>query len=67
MMVFLEFGMGKAPGLIGLVMPYVMLTYAGTSRLGGVLALMGDDHTAESSTTCNQSEFAMVRRHDSGS
>ena len=33
---------------------------AGSSRHGGVLLLMGDDHTCESSTTCHQSEFAMV-------
>ena len=33
---------------------------AGSSRLGGVLALLGDDHTCESSTTAHQSEFAMV-------
>src|SRR5262245_26592742 len=31
--------------------------FAGTSKHGGVLALMGDDHTAESSTTAHQSEF----------
>jgi indolepyruvate ferredoxin oxidoreductase len=30
---------------------------AGTSKFGGVVALMGDDHTAESSTTAHQSEF----------
>ena len=30
---------------------------AGTSKHGGVIALMGDDHTAESSTTAHQSEF----------
>src|SRR6202000_2341900 len=35
-------------------------TAAGTSPHGGVLALMGDDHTAESSTTAHQSEFAFV-------
>ena len=29
-------------------------------RTGGVLALMGDDHTAESSTTAHQSEFHFV-------
>ena len=29
-------------------------------RHGGVLALMGDDHTAESSTTAHQSEFHFV-------
>ena len=37
---------------------------AGTSPHGGVLALMGDDHTAESSTTAHQSEFALRRRDD---
>ncbi len=34
--------------------------HAGTSKHGGVLALMGDDHTAEASTTAHQSEFAFV-------
>jgi indolepyruvate ferredoxin oxidoreductase len=33
---------------------------AGTSRYGGVLMAMGDDHTGESSTTCHQSDWAMV-------
>ena len=33
---------------------------AGTHPLGGVLVLMGDDHTCESSTTAHQSEFALV-------
>lgn len=33
---------------------------AGTSPNGGVLALMGDDHVAESSTTAHQSEFGFV-------
>jgi len=33
---------------------------AGTAPLGGVLALLGDDHTCESSTTAHQSELAMV-------
>ena len=32
----------------------------GTSRNGGVLALMGDDHTCKSSTSAHQSEFAFV-------
>ena len=34
--------------------------FAGSSKNGGVLALMGDDHTAESSTTAHQSEFHFV-------
>ena len=33
---------------------------AGTSRNGGVLMAMGDDHTGESSTVLHQSEWAMV-------
>lgn len=33
---------------------------AGTSAAGGVLAVFGDDHTCESSTTSHQSEFAFV-------
>jgi len=32
---------------------------AGTSSLGGVLALMGDDHACESSTTAHQTEYGM--------
>ena len=33
---------------------------AGSSKHGGVLVLLGDDHTCESSTTCHQSEYALV-------
>ena len=33
---------------------------AGTNPFGGVICLMGDDHTCESSTTAHQSEFAFV-------
>ena len=32
----------------------------GTAEHGGVLCLLGDDHTCESSTTAHQSEYAMV-------
>ena len=32
----------------------------GTAQHGGVLCLLGDDHTCESSTTAHQSEYAMV-------
>ena len=33
---------------------------AGSAPLGGVLCLLGDDHTCESSTTAHQSEYAML-------
>jgi indolepyruvate ferredoxin oxidoreductase len=51
---------GKGPGVdrSGDVLRHA--NFAGTSKNGGVLALMGDDHTAESSTTAHQSEFNFV-------
>ncbi len=51
---------GKGPGVdrSGDALRHANL--AGTSPRGGVLALMGDDHTCESSTTAHQSEFAFV-------
>ncbi|NDB66703.1 MAG: indolepyruvate ferredoxin oxidoreductase family protein [Methylocystaceae bacterium] len=51
---------GKGPGVdrSGDALRHVNL--AGTSRHGGALALMGDDHTAESSTTAHQSDYHFV-------
>jgi indolepyruvate ferredoxin oxidoreductase len=51
---------GKGPGVdrSGDVMRHGNM--AGSSRFGGVLMAMGDDHTGESSTTLHQSDWAMV-------
>ena len=51
---------GKGPGVdrSGDVMRHANM--AGSSRHGGVLMAMGDDHTGESSTVLHQSEWAMV-------
>ena len=51
---------GKGPGVdrAGDVMRHVNM--AGSSRHGGVIMAMGDDHTGESSTVCHQSDWAMV-------
>jgi indolepyruvate ferredoxin oxidoreductase len=51
---------GKGPGVDRSGDVFRHANHAGTSKYGGVLALMGDDHTCESSTTAHQSEFAMV-------
>jgi len=51
---------GKGPGVDRTGDVFRHANHAGTSRLGGVIALMGDDHTCESSTSAHQSEFAMV-------
>ncbi|MBN8955908.1 MAG: indolepyruvate ferredoxin oxidoreductase family protein, partial [Rhizobiales bacterium] len=51
---------GKGPGVDRTGDVFRHANFAGTSKNGGVLALMGDDHTAESSTTAHQSEFHFV-------
>ena len=51
---------GKGPGVDRTGDAFRHGNLAGTHPLGGVLVLMGDDHTCESSTTAHQSEFAMV-------
>ncbi len=51
---------GKGPGVDRSGDVFRHANLAGTSKHGGVLALMGDDHTAESSTTAHQSEFTFV-------
>ena len=51
---------GKGPGVDRSGDVFRHANLAGTSKTGGVLALMGDDHTAESSTTAHQSEFHFV-------
>ncbi|MDZ5695795.1 indolepyruvate ferredoxin oxidoreductase family protein [Chelativorans sp. M5D2P16] len=51
---------GKGPGVDRTSDVFRHANLAGSSRHGGVLALMGDDHTAESSTVAHASEFAFV-------
>src|SRR5438034_3103834 len=51
---------GNGPGVDRTGDVFRHANFAGTSKHGGVLALMGDHHTAESSTTAHQSEFHFV-------
>ncbi len=50
---------GKAPGVDRTGDVFKHANAAGTSALGGVLALVGDDHNCKSSTLPSQSEFAL--------
>ena len=56
------FGMwyGKGPGVDRTGDVFKHANAAGTSKLGGVLALAGDDHLCKSSSLPHQSEFAFV-------
>jgi len=56
------FGMwyGKGPGVDRSGDVFRHANMAGSSKNGGVLVCMGDDHTGESSTVLHQSEFALV-------
>jgi indolepyruvate ferredoxin oxidoreductase len=51
---------GKGPGVDRTGDVFRHANFAGASKHGGVLALMGDDHTAESSTTAHQSEYHFI-------
>src|SRR5450631_370340 len=51
---------GKGPGVDRTGDVFRHANFAGSSKNGGVLALMGDDHTAESSTTAHQSEYHFI-------
>src|ERR1700732_1781002 len=51
---------GKGPGVDRTGDVFRHANFAGSSRHGGVLALMGDDHTAESYTTAHQSEYHFI-------
>jgi indolepyruvate ferredoxin oxidoreductase len=51
---------GKGPGVDRTGDVFRHANFAGTAKHGGVLALMGDDHTAESSTTAHQSEYHFI-------
>ncbi len=51
---------GKGPGVDRSGDAFRHANLAGSAEKGGVLVLMGDDHSCESSTTCHQSEYALV-------
>ena len=50
----------KGPGVDRSGDAFRHANFMGTAPLGGVIAIGGDDHTAESSTTAHQSELAFV-------
>ena len=51
---------GKGPGVDRSGDAFKHANMAGTSKYGGVVVAMGDDHTGESSTVLHQSEWALI-------
>jgi indolepyruvate ferredoxin oxidoreductase len=51
---------GKGPGVFRSMDPITHGNMAGTSRHGGVLLMLGDDHASKSSTLPHQSEHHMI-------
>ncbi|THH38869.1 indolepyruvate ferredoxin oxidoreductase family protein [Aliishimia ponticola] len=51
---------GKGPGVDRTGDVFRHANMAGSSKYGGVLVAMGDDHTGESSTVLHQSEWALM-------
>jgi indolepyruvate ferredoxin oxidoreductase len=51
---------GKGPGVDRSGDAFRHANNFGTAEHGGMIALLGDDHACESSTTAHQSEYAMV-------
>jgi indolepyruvate ferredoxin oxidoreductase len=51
---------GKGPGVDRSGDVFRHANLAGTAPLGGVIVAMGDDHTCESSTTCHQTDLALL-------
>ncbi|HRO10574.1 MAG TPA: indolepyruvate ferredoxin oxidoreductase family protein [Amaricoccus sp.] len=51
---------GKGPGVDRCGDVFRHANMAGTAEYGGVVACLGDDHTAESSSVLNHSEFALA-------
>ena len=51
---------GKSPGVDRCGDVFKHANHAGTTKHGGVLAIVGDDHAQKSTSTTSQSEYAMM-------